>query len=317
MPLLRLRALDCVSTEDWTKADSCRLEIAVDGRSPTKREQALDNGQRWLLDLSFSFQNKVEITLWDEDFPDADDFLGQVTIGPQLTHRAMQAFKENGADYKLWYEVIPSDANPVRYHRRPIEQRSVRQLFGRMGRGAMTAVQYATAIYQYALYQCTEVISVKDTFAFHAQQDRGKGNTTSLRTWIQRHCNPWGEESVIPLSDLPHAYRIRDIGTGKPNWTAVHDEKSYCVAGFQHFSRRTSEDNPLAHHTTDWNWDQIVHPPIPTCWLTLHGKERLNCPCHIFIMNGKLVQCRCSGGPSGENTSRCGDGISSIAVICQ
>jgi hypothetical protein len=257
MPLLVLKALECSTAEDIS--DECRLEIAVDGQAPIKLKRDLDDGERWVLDRSFSFQRSVQLKLWDEDWPDSDDHLGTIYVGTELKHRARGKFTEYDADYTLWYEVI----DPTQKHQ--ISTISLRKMLGRMGQGVLSAKAYGE-IQRNTIYQCSEVISLRETFRFHAQQDRGKGNTTSVKTWINRHCNAWGEESVIPVSTPPEALadvwdnRIGIGVLGKNQWPPVTDEESYCVAGFQDHSRLTNTDGPTNHKTMDWCWDQIVDP---------------------------------------------------------
>jgi hypothetical protein len=254
MPVLILKALECISTEDYTGADTCRLEISVDGASPSKMTKDLNTMERWILDKSFAFTNQVSIKLWDEDWPDPDDYLGRIEIKPDLVHRTQGKFGKSGAEYILWYEVI----DPVVAHR--LTHISLRQMLGRLGRGVLTEKEYQELIGSALLYQCSQVISVRDTFQSHAAQDGVKSNTNSVKTWIDLHCNPWGEESVIPISMIPRAWRWYEVARGKPNWVAVKDERSYRVSGLQHSSYPARTDNPISHETMDWCWNQILDP---------------------------------------------------------
>lgn len=258
MPVVILKALECAATEDWTKSDSCRLEVRVDGGSATRMNKELNTGERWVLERSFVFANHVSVKLWDEDWLDSDDFLGEVVIGTVTQHRATGEFTLDGAHYILWYEVIPSNTNAVAYHRP--ETISVRQMLGRMGRGVLSETQHRAIVGDSLIYRCHETISVRDVMAFHRGQDHGKGSTTSLKEWIYRHCNSWGQESVLPINSIPRAFRWHEIGRGKPNWVHVRDERSYAIAGYQHYSRRTDTDNPFSHETMDWNWDIFLDP---------------------------------------------------------
>lgn len=260
MPVLFMTALECITTEDYTHADSCRLEVRVDGGPANIMNRDLNNGERWLLNRSYSFMNEIRIKLFDEDWPDADDFLGEVVIGSTPRHRAIGKFTLDGADYSLWYEVFPSDSNRVQFHRP--QTISLRRMLSRVGRGVLTQPQHNEIIQNALIYRCSEYISFQDTKAFHAKQDKGKGNTQSVRMWIYRHCNPWGEESVIPINQTPRSPRGIEIFFGQPQWLPVTDEKSYCVAGFQHYSRRTKEDYPFTHETMDWNWTMFLDAPF-------------------------------------------------------
>ena len=263
MPLVIIKSLDCVVTESTYGADKCRLEISVDGQDPTKMRRRLNNGDKWILEMPLVFQNDVRINLWDEDWPDGDDHLVEVVIGTEFKHRAWGNFTLDDASYTLWYEVMDVTTNPVKYHRLPNSDHpeiSFRQMLGRFGRGVMPK-QFHQKLMTTAIYQCSEVISLRDTFQFHAMQDRGKGSTNSVKTWINRHCNLWGEETVIPIRDTPEGYSKAEIGVdGKSNWKAVESEQSRVVAGFQHYSRRVGSDLFISHETMDWLWDQVVDP---------------------------------------------------------
>ncbi|MBD0334293.1 MAG: hypothetical protein ICV62_02290 [Cyanobacteria bacterium Co-bin13] len=113
MRQLVLNQLKCSETEDWG-ADECRLEVYTDGTLQPYLKKSLNNGQTWPLNQTFSFQDFVEIKLWDEDSPDADDFLGSVRITASLTPAATAAFTRDGANYQLRYQVVNAPAtSPV------------------------------------------------------------------------------------------------------------------------------------------------------------------------------------------------------------
>ncbi|MBD0268444.1 MAG: hypothetical protein ICV77_09130 [Cyanobacteria bacterium Co-bin8] len=113
MRQLILNQLKCNETEDWG-ADECRLEVYVDGTLQPYLKRSLNNGQTWALNQAFSFQNFVDIKLWDEDSPDADDLLGSVRITANPTPAATAAFTRDGANYQLRYQVAPAPStSPV------------------------------------------------------------------------------------------------------------------------------------------------------------------------------------------------------------
>ncbi|MBE9157631.1 hypothetical protein IQ265_12460 [Nodosilinea sp. LEGE 06152] len=105
MRQLILSQLKCNETEDWG-ADECRLEVLVDGTLQPHLKRSLDNGQTWSLNQTYAFNSSVEIKLWDEDSPDADDLLGSVRITTGLTSGATAAFTRDGANYQLRYQVV-------------------------------------------------------------------------------------------------------------------------------------------------------------------------------------------------------------------
>ena len=191
MPLLRLIFLYCEETESGLfENDHLRLEVFPDEASADSMKE-LNTEETWLLNEEFSFDAKVEIKLWDEDEIDGDDLLGQHVIGPELLHRGRVDFNKDDAKYQLWFEVVDPDK------RHQISEISLRQMLGRLGRGVLSQKVHKKLLAK-SIYQCSEVISLLDTFRFHAAQDGEKGNTNSVRTWINRHCNLWDEETVIP-----------------------------------------------------------------------------------------------------------------------
>jgi hypothetical protein len=111
---LTIQTLKCNSTEDWSGADECRLEVYVDGAIQPYLRKSLNDRQSWTLNQSYTFKDNVEVKLWDEDSPDGDDYLGAVRIETGLVNGATAAFNRDGADYKLWYTVVDvPDLDPV------------------------------------------------------------------------------------------------------------------------------------------------------------------------------------------------------------
>ena len=117
MRKLTLEKLKCYETEDWAGADECRLEVYADGafQPPTLRK-TLNDGESWSLNRSCTFKNKVEVRLWDEDSPGADDFLGRANISTSLRSHATVPVTGDDVNYKLWYTVVDltePEGNPV------------------------------------------------------------------------------------------------------------------------------------------------------------------------------------------------------------
>ena len=279
MPVLFLKAMDYGETKVDPTAIELRLEIRVDGQNQPALRRNLKPGRRWILDRSLPFNGEVRLTLFDEDVA-FDDRLGRVRIGTDLVPRERFVFDEDNEKLVLWYEVLPDGISRTDAHRPA--QISVRQMLGRLGRGGLTANQHrqltwavnqkrttnaagdTVVVRQPAdarLYRLQETISLRDVWREHAPQDGDKGKRQSLRRWIYEHCNPWGEESVLPIAEMPRASIGEEILFGKrPGWTAVADEKSRFLAGYQEFSRRNVEDEPRTHATLDWNLDLVADP---------------------------------------------------------
>jgi hypothetical protein len=108
MKQVTLENLHCTKTEDWTGADSCRLEIFADGELEHAYRAELNDGWNWPLNTSLLFEREVTVRLYDEDggLPgDDDDALGIVSIPAMDTGRVVGAFTEDDAAYELTYHV--------------------------------------------------------------------------------------------------------------------------------------------------------------------------------------------------------------------
>jgi hypothetical protein len=108
-----LQALVCNEPEDYW-GDECRLEIFVDGFLANILTGDLDEGEEWQLNESHVFESQVRVRLYDEeDWPAADNFLGEVVIRPDPTAHAMGYFTQDEADYELTYSVVEYSLDPV------------------------------------------------------------------------------------------------------------------------------------------------------------------------------------------------------------
>ncbi len=104
-----LHQVKCHKTEDWS-TDECLLKVYVDGvRKKTLRKKMKD-GQVWQLSFQFSFNEKVVVRLWDEDWPDADDFIGSLILDKESTvgkkdFTATKNLRGHAAHYSIKYSV--------------------------------------------------------------------------------------------------------------------------------------------------------------------------------------------------------------------
>lgn len=109
MKQITLENLHCTSTEDWTGADECRLEVYNDGELHFAYRKDLNDDENWALNASLLFARTCVLRLFDEDgdFPgDDDDALGVVTIGPEDAAHATARFTGDDADYTITYSVV-------------------------------------------------------------------------------------------------------------------------------------------------------------------------------------------------------------------
>lgn len=138
---------------------------------------------------------------------------------------------------------------------------SLRQMFSRLGRGNLArdhSIEASTSIYM----DGGEIVSVRETIQRHAGQDGSKSNTSSVRRWVETHCDPMSYATVWRERD----FRDRVVAETWPDWNAVTTEKSHFISGLQHYSRVTYTDFPSNHETRDWNWDML---PSPHCMYLL------------------------------------------------
>lgn len=103
----RLETLVCYKTEDWLGRDECRLAITHDGASVPSMRHKMRRKDTWNLAQLYEYEHQLEVKLWDEDWPDADDFLGSVVIDTGLQPEAEAWFTRDDARYKLTYRVGP------------------------------------------------------------------------------------------------------------------------------------------------------------------------------------------------------------------
>ena len=111
---LTIHKIDCFETED-AGADELRLELFVDHQHTQSLKREMREGNVWRLQQRFAFEKQVVVRLIEEDAPDADDFLGSITIGPTLRRRHTRSFKEDGALYKIEYSVAEAADNAEPY----------------------------------------------------------------------------------------------------------------------------------------------------------------------------------------------------------
>ncbi len=199
------------------------------------------------------------------------DTLPHLADGKRGFHRGKKELEtSHKAKYYLWYEVVPDGMSPADFHRRALASPiSLRRFLGRTGPGAMTSKEHE-AIFIFPAdkndtspietYRCSEVISLRDTFSLHRTQDGEKSDAVFLRKWIARHCNIWGEESVIPIEQLPGAVTPLPNLLTVPNWRPVKDESSCVLGGFCTGRRFAGEDNPATHMSRDFTFNIIPSP---------------------------------------------------------
>jgi hypothetical protein len=109
---ITVRKLVCHDTEDITGDDSARLEMFIDGKKTDqwKKDMNEDDSHgpdksEMVINKTYTFKNSVEFKLWDEDWPDADDLLGTVTVNKFAQPSGRAGFTQDDASYSLLYKV--------------------------------------------------------------------------------------------------------------------------------------------------------------------------------------------------------------------
>lgn len=271
MPVLILKALDCEMTHVGAlAADRVRLEVDPDLAGITKIRATMRNRSRKQLnDSQFPFEEEVTVKLFTagaiklgstlsvkdsellDEVPETDGRMG--------LHRGKKEFEEALADYSLWFEVVPDGVSPASFHREAIPERlSLKRFLGRSGRGVLDNSVFDEATGR-RHYVSRDAPSLRRILALHAEQDGGRSQSQSVRRWIELHCNPWGEESVIPLEDLPTGPGWAMLAS-KPNYRPVLSEASVTCAGFVSSTGFPDTDWSATHMTRDRIFDLIPSP---------------------------------------------------------
>jgi hypothetical protein len=103
--VLTLDRLECSETEDYLGSDECRLEVYVDGVLKPALKKDLNDGEQWLIDTSYIFEQSATIKLWDED-SEGDDLLGTTAINAEPQDPTAIEFNLDDASYWLYYHVV-------------------------------------------------------------------------------------------------------------------------------------------------------------------------------------------------------------------
>lgn len=272
MPILLIKAVEYGETTVDSTDTELQIRITPDDGEVMILERSLAPGHRWVLDKRVAFKNSIKLRLKDVDLG-PDDLIGELILRDPLVHKQVAVLEGKtsplGNDKMyVWYEVLPIDQDRTAFHR-PASL-SVRSCLRRVGRGVLERSDHSelvasanslTANVSPILYRCVESISIKETINRHAEQDRGR-QTASLKQWLLEHCNPWGDESTIPMQSTPQSASNVQVGLGAGNWMPVNNERDGFIAGLLARMDRATSDNPFAHKTWDWNWDVILDPAL-------------------------------------------------------
>ena len=101
---VRLVRLECHNTEDSTGADEAYLNYNGNRVFGIKK---INDGQSRNIGVVKSLSGTATVSLYDEDWPDGDDFLGSIIIraDERGTGLRSQNFTRDGAFYTLFYRV--------------------------------------------------------------------------------------------------------------------------------------------------------------------------------------------------------------------
>ncbi len=107
MPLtLILESLHCDTTEDWW-SDEAMVIVECDGVVRDALPRSMEEDTTWTLRRVYTFATTCTIRLVDEDWPDPNDALGEVTLGEAGAGLHQEAtFTQDDADYTLTYSLL-------------------------------------------------------------------------------------------------------------------------------------------------------------------------------------------------------------------
>ncbi len=103
---MSIARLHCKQTEDYTGKDDCHLKVYIDDIKKHDKSHRMNNGDDWDLYITEKVKDntKIEVKLWDKDWPDKDDYLGSVTLIKECgIHEGK--FTKDGANYTLSYDI--------------------------------------------------------------------------------------------------------------------------------------------------------------------------------------------------------------------
>ena len=102
---LQFVGLECITPEGLAFPDA--IYFKINGEKWPDKRLAMSTGDYFDLEgyVSIQFSESIKIELWDDDTWDPDDFLGSNTIDCSYDADGVVRFKEDGANYKLYYRV--------------------------------------------------------------------------------------------------------------------------------------------------------------------------------------------------------------------
>ncbi|NYH90500.1 hypothetical protein [Actinopolymorpha rutila] len=98
---LRLGTLHSKKQQDTLGEDEIAIHVEGQKLGPTID---IEQGQRKRIRKTIQFTGNARIRLYEKDFPDSDDYLGQRKLTPRKD-RGILSFKRRGAHYRLSYSV--------------------------------------------------------------------------------------------------------------------------------------------------------------------------------------------------------------------
>jgi hypothetical protein len=96
--------ITCQVTEDWGNDE---IYLKFNGFDNLYEGTRSINEGESEYNLNFSyFSGQATVDLYEEDWPDSDDWLGQITINEWDKGGHHQSFAQDGAHYTLYYNVF-------------------------------------------------------------------------------------------------------------------------------------------------------------------------------------------------------------------
>jgi hypothetical protein len=105
---LNLYALVCYKdgADPWYKGkDDVYARVTTDGITSTHNIGAMGSGDGKNLGLEFTFFEDAEVSFFDSDWPDSDDFLGSFSVSGPTNGLQKPTVSGSGSRYRAFYDV--------------------------------------------------------------------------------------------------------------------------------------------------------------------------------------------------------------------
>lgn len=100
---IRITKVECIKTEGFTGSDEIYLKTSNDDYTQYKIGK-LNDGESKYPDIDIPFEDHMIIYVYDEDYPDSDDFIGFINV-PYDKFSSGYPYTEYIAQYRAQYKI--------------------------------------------------------------------------------------------------------------------------------------------------------------------------------------------------------------------